>query len=210
MKIREVGFEELQLCPAAVEVDSTGEPTILVNRITFPTAEPFAQKFFLAHELGHYLLSTSDEEVADAFALHLLAGTEHKSLKRSIAALYSIHNIPYSRMLTLYNLALTIDKQHQNHFNIMKKKVWDNPTSNRNFFGRADGEEAETPSVTPQDPTGNPQASSAVAAANILGDILVGNNRRRAGLRINNVFFSMESIVLAAILIVLVVIACKK
>ncbi len=71
------------------------------------------------------------------------------------------------------------------------------------FVNRADGDE-------------NPNAGAAVLAsgsvanaAQVLGDIIGGNNRRRAGLRINGVFFSIESILLAALLVVSVI-ALKK
>lgn len=73
------------------------------------------------------------------------------------------------------------------------------------FTGRADGEPETT-----NEPMPVAYANAATTAANALGDLFGGNNRRRAGLRINNVFFTMESIMLVAILIVLVVIACKK
>lgn len=201
MKVREAGYDELQFCPAAVEIDGTGEATLLVNRITFPAADSFAQKFYVAHELGHWLLATGSEEDSDAFAIALLAGTEHRSLKKSIESLYRIRNIPYSRMLKLYNLALTIDKQHQNA-TIMKKKIWDNPSPI--LINRADGENGNTTDIT------DIQTNTAVMAANVLGDIIGGNNRRRAGLRINNVFFSLESILMAAILIAVIVLCAKK
>lgn len=75
------------------------------------------------------------------------------------------------------------------------------------FTGRADGEPANEPA---NEPTPMAYANAATTAANALGDLFGGNNRRRAGLRINSVFFTMESIMLTAILVVLVVIACKK
>ena len=204
MKIREVGTEELQQCPAAVMVDGNGSPTFLVNREVFPTADAFARKFYLAHELGHYLLGTSSEEAADAFALSALAGTERNSLKKSIETLYHVQAIPYERMLALYTLALQIDKSNNsnNLLTIMKKKIWNNKQQDL-FFGRLDGEETVEPTDTPNNTT-------VVAAANALGDIIGGNNRRRAGLRINNVFFPLESILLTSILIVLVIVCCKK
>lgn len=205
MNIRGVGYDELQLCPAAVEVDENGKATILVNTITFPPADSFAQKFYLAHELGHYLLNTNQEEIADTFAIGLLAGTEHKSLKKSLDALYRLHTIPYSRLLTLYNTALKIDKQHQQQKTTltMKKKIWDNPRPSF-LINRADGDDA------PVDTNANSEAQAALTAANVLGDIIGGNNRRRAGLRINNVFFSLESILMAAILVAVVVLCTKK
>lgn len=204
MRIREVGTEELQQCPAAVTVDENGSPTFLVNKETFPTADSFARKFYLAHELGHYLMGTSSEEAADAFALSALAGTERKSLKKSIETLYHVEAIPYERMLALYQQALKIDKLNNlNNPLPMKKKIWNNKQEDL-FFGRLDGEGNEDTPAT------NESNTTVVAAANALGDIIGGNNRRRAGLRINNVFFPLESILLTAILIVSVIICCKK
>ena len=51
--IQTVDTNFMGLCPAAVQIDSLGNPTFLVNRLTFPAADPFAQRFYLAHELGH-------------------------------------------------------------------------------------------------------------------------------------------------------------
>ena len=66
MRIKSVGTDFMGLCPAAVQIDGSGNPTLLVNSLTFDTAPHFAQRFYLAHELGHWLLSTSSEEAADA------------------------------------------------------------------------------------------------------------------------------------------------
>lgn len=85
----------------------------------------------------------------------------------------------------------------------MKKKIWDNPRPSF-LINRADGDDA------PVDTNANSEAQAALTAANVLGDIIGGNNRRRAGLRINNVFFSLESILMAAILVAVVVLCTKK
>ena len=204
MRIRVVGRDELQSCPAAVEVDNKDQATVLVNRTTFPQADDFAKKFYLAHELGHYLFLTDNEETADAFALSALAGTERKSLKKSLEAIANVEAIPYERIESLYEMAKTLDKRNNNHklLAIMKKKkLWEENNSNKYFNGRLDGgDDNETP------------ASSDLInrAANIIGDIIGGNNRRRAGIRVNNVFFSLESILLTAILIVSIVSIRKR
>lgn len=68
----------------------------------------------------------------------------------------------------------------------------------RVFVNRADGDTAQPISA----PEGDIMAAN---AAQLLGDIIAGPNRRRAGLRVNSVFFSLESILLAALLIVAIV-----
>lgn len=201
MTVKSVGPEELQLCPAAVEIYPDGDAVLLVNELSFPTASPFAQKFYLAHELGHYLVAGENEEAADAFAVSLLAGTERKSLKKSLRALYDLQVIPYERLESLYNICKQIDKQHQKTSIMVKKQ-------NLNY--RADGVTIEAPTEPATVETPSTPATTAIQAANVLGDIIGGNNRRRAGIRINNVFFSIESILMAAILIAVVVLCCKK
>ena len=109
MKVKSVGTDFMGLCPAAVQIDGQGRPTFLVNRLTFDAAPDYAQRFYLAHELGHYLLSTSSEEAADAFALGLLAGTERRSLKHCLDALNRLHTIPYARLEALYRRCLKIE-----------------------------------------------------------------------------------------------------
>lgn len=68
------------------------------------------------------------------------------------------------------------------------------------FVNRADGE------YTPNE---NPATADVANVAQLLGDIIGGPNRRRAGLRVNGVFFSIESILLAALLVVSII-ALKK
>lgn len=79
-------------------------------------------------------------------------------------------------------------------------KLYSNPLQ----MNREDGD------TTPATDLVTNAAQNAANAAQVIGDIIVGNNRRRAGLRINNVFFSLESILLAAILIVMVVSVTKR
>ena len=101
------------LCPAAVQIDAAGRPTILVNSLTFGVAPEYAQRFYLAHELGHWLLGTSSEEAADAFALGLLAGTEHRSLKKCLESLNRLHTIPYPRLEALYQRCTDIERKNK-------------------------------------------------------------------------------------------------
>ena len=108
--IQSVGYNFMGFCPAAVHIDTEGNPTFLVNRDVFPTAPEFAQRFYLAHEVGHWIMNTSNEEVADAFALGILAGTERRSLKKSLEALNRMHTIPYQRLDALYRRCLATDK----------------------------------------------------------------------------------------------------
>ena len=188
--IQTVDTNFMGLCPAAVQIDGHGNPTFLVNRLTFPAADPFAQRFYLAHELGHWLLATDNEQTADTFALAALAGTEHQSLKKSLAALNRLHTIPYSRLHALYQHCITIDNQHKHQplISIIMKQNLSNDLNRKIFV--------------------NHNATLA-NAAQLLGDIIGGPCRRRAGLRVNGIFFSLESILLAALLI-LAVIALKR
>ena len=190
------------LCPAAVQIDGHGNPLFLVNRLTFPVAYEFAQRFYLAHELGHWLLATDNEQTADTFAISALAGTEHQSLKKSLAALNRLHTIPYSRLHALYQHCITIDNQHKHQplISIIMKQNLSNDLNRKIFVNRADGNDTPDPSV---------DNATLANAAQLLGDIIGGPCRRRAGLRVNGIFFSLESILLAAILI-LAVVALKR
>lgn len=70
------------------------------------------------------------------------------------------------------------------------------------FVQRADGDSE----------SGIPAAGAAEAAnaAQLIGDIIAGPSRRRAGLRVNGVFFSIESLLLAGLLVVGVVMLCRR
>lgn len=200
--VRMVGREVLDSCPAAMMIDGQNRPTLIINSDTFPLMSDYEQRFALAHELGHYIMNTGVEEVADAFALGALAGTEPRSLKQSVAALYHLRTIPTARLQALYERAQKIDQQ-QNLKQMMKQNL------NKQFAAplvmREDGAQVNAPVVA--EPQTMQQAAN---AAQVIGDLIVGNNRRRAGVRINNVFFSVESILLAALLVVSVIALCKR
>ena len=200
--IQSVGTDFMGLCPAAVRIDGDGHPTFLVNSLSFPAADEFAQRFYLAHELGHWLLDTDSEQAADTFALSVLAGTERRSLKKSLAALDRMHTIPYSRLQALYHRCILIDNQHKQQplISIIMKQNLSNDLNRKIFVNHADGDE---PATHPVD------TANIANAAQVLGDIIGGPCRRRAGLRVNGIFFSLESILLIALLI-LAVIALKK
>ena len=200
--IQTVDTNFMGLCPAAVQIDGHGNPTFLVNRLTFPAADPFAQRVYLAHELGHWLLATDNEQTADTFALSALAGTEHQSLKKSLHALNRLHTIPYSRLHALYQHCITIDNQHKHQplISIIMKQNLSNDLNRKIFVNHADGNDTPDPSV---------DNATLANAAQLLGDIIGGPCRRRAGLRVNGIFFSLESILLTALLI-LAVIALKR
>lgn len=80
------------------------------------------------------------------------------------------------------------------------KQNLSNDLNRKIFFNHADGDE---PATHPVD------TANIANAAQVLGDIIGGPCRRRAGLRVNGIFFSLESILLVALLI-LAVIALKK
>ena len=115
--------------------------------------------------------------------------------------------IPYERLEAMERRCEQIDRNHKKLTDMAKQNL--NKMYNANML-RADGEmnytqtTAEAPAVDEQ------TMADAATAASVIGDIIVGNNRRRAGIRVNNVFFSLESIVLSALLIVTIIIACKK
>lgn len=71
------------------------------------------------------------------------------------------------------------------------------------FVNRADGD-------NDSNGTTDVNAANVANAAQVLGDIIGGPNRRRAGMRVNGVFFSLESILLAALLIVAVIALRKR
>ena len=109
---RTVGSETLGDCPAAVVAERDGgHAVILVNSDAFGRLRRPEQRFILAHELGHLLLDTDSEELADAFALGLTAGRQHRSLKSALSAVASMRVVPHSRLEHLYSLCLAVDRQ---------------------------------------------------------------------------------------------------
>lgn len=112
VRIQRVGRNALGQCPAAVVVGADGDTVFVVNADVFPTMGEGEQYFILAHELGHRLLGTSSEEVADAFALGLTAGRRRRSLKSAVRAVASMHAVPAARVEALYGLCRRIDQNH--------------------------------------------------------------------------------------------------
>lgn len=110
--VARVGRQELGSCPAAVIVGADGDTLFAINRDVFPTLPRGEQYFILAHELGHRLLGTADEQVADAFALGLTAGRRRRSLKSAVSAVAKMRAVPAARVEALYSLALRLDRQH--------------------------------------------------------------------------------------------------
>lgn len=100
-------------CPAAVAVDESGNTVFVTNREAFPRLSRQEQYFILAHELGHRLLGTGDELVADAFALGLTAGRQHKSLRSALSAVAKMDAVPVSRVRQLYRLCMEQDIKHK-------------------------------------------------------------------------------------------------
>jgi hypothetical protein len=80
----------------------------------------FQKKFVIEHEKGHYYLNTDSEIQADAYAFENLAGTEFRSLKKSLACLNEI--LDYSnptlrpRYQALYERVLEWDAAHGNEW----------------------------------------------------------------------------------------------
>lgn len=112
LTVRTLGTDTLGSCPAAIVTDQdSGTSTLLLNRSTFHPLPPQQQRFIIAHELGHLLLDTDNELLADAFALGLTAGRQHQSLKNALRALASMPTIPLHRLQHLYALCQNLDSQ---------------------------------------------------------------------------------------------------
>lgn len=110
MLVLGVDSSVLGQCPAAVVVQKGRSAVVLVNGTAFARLTPFEKRFILAHEMGHYLLSTSNELLADAFALGMTAGTEHASLKKSLRTLLRL-DIPAYRFDSLCRLTMWRDRK---------------------------------------------------------------------------------------------------
>lgn len=100
---------EIGRSPAAITYGPSSSPVIIIHRQAFAALTPFARRFVILHELGHYLLNTSSEQLADAFALGLLAGSQPYSLRLSLHTLQQLDITP-SRMAALAALCLHIDR----------------------------------------------------------------------------------------------------
>ena len=99
--------------PAAVDKESG---TLFLNPKLWFKLTRFQQRFVKLHEIGHYVLDTDSEEMADAYAFDHLVGTEPRSMKQCIETLETIldpnrtgHKI---RINMLYQRALEWDAAH--------------------------------------------------------------------------------------------------
>jgi hypothetical protein len=106
MRTRRVGRRELQSCPAAADMV---DGVIEINADVWGDYDNFQRRFILAHEEGHIVLDTDNEEEADRYAVNKVRGTARKSLKRSLETLYKVGVVNERRYLILYREALRID-----------------------------------------------------------------------------------------------------
>jgi len=206
-----VGREQLQDCPAAVVVSKWRDPEFLINRQVFAQLPEAQQRFVLLHETGHWLLKTPSETAADTFALHATAGTEHDSLRNAVRTLALMPQVDPARTDALLRQAIQIDKHNQQNNNPTMKQILfrENGGDNSNSFtGRADGAEVLDINAGAAVPMTEDQRTA--RDAEILGQMIGGNNRRRLGIKVNNVFVTAETILLTAILATTIVIAARK
>lgn len=102
--------DNLGITPARV-IYATGE--ILLNREIWDDLPGAYQDFIIAHEEGHYNIPTTNELMADHYALMKLAGTESNSLKNAVKTICDLlpGNSPVHQMriLNIYRLALLHD-----------------------------------------------------------------------------------------------------
>ncbi len=77
-----------------------------------------------------------------------------------------------------------------------------NPRKERMLVRRADGEETTAVETVTTD------AEAAVRGAQLLGELIGGRQRNRAGMKINGTFFPLSDILLAGILVAVTVVAC--
>ncbi len=98
--------------PARVNLDTH---VVEVNAPLFNTFTPLQKNLVLAHEAGHVHYDTVDDEIlADRYALELMAGSEPKSLRKSVDALLGVladERIPENRKKAIIVSALHIDAE---------------------------------------------------------------------------------------------------
>ena len=63
MRIKSVGTDFMGLCPAAVQIDGSGNPTLLVNSLTFDTAPHFAQNVLFPVDPAGIVVTASPVQV---------------------------------------------------------------------------------------------------------------------------------------------------
>ncbi len=95
--------------PASVNLDTR---VIRANAPLFKTYTPLQKSVVVLHEKGHVHYDTVDnEELADRYALEMLAGSEPQSLRKSVDALLSVLadcDVPESRKQAIRVSALRI------------------------------------------------------------------------------------------------------
>lgn len=91
---------------------------IYINRRKWAILSPFERKFIIEHEKAHALFDTDDEITCDNYAFDQMAGTEWKSLKKSIATLEKLlvrgNHTRASRLYNIYLRALRWDADRGN------------------------------------------------------------------------------------------------
>jgi len=173
--------------PASVDTE-TG--MLILNPRVWHNFTPFEKKFIIAHEEGHFVNPAGSEMDADLYALKKLAGTEPKSLAKSIATLDKIVNISEERLDNLYYEALKIDAQMGNteakekiriiEENMAKhKKQWPTGKPYRN----ADGDDNGEPYQSKVEP---------------------GRSHKTNGIVIGNFYISFTNILLIAVIVAII------
>lgn len=98
--------------PASVNLDTR---VIRANAPLFKTYTPLQKSVVVLHEKGHVHYDTVDnEELADRYALEMLAGSEPQSLRKTVDALLSVLadcDVPESRKKAIIVSALRIDAE---------------------------------------------------------------------------------------------------
>lgn len=101
---------DMGLNPASVDLDTD---VARVNASLFERLSAFERRLVLLHEAGHVFLDSVDnEELADRFAIEVLAGGEQESLRKCVTGLIGILEacgVPDKRLTAIVRTALEID-----------------------------------------------------------------------------------------------------
>ena len=116
LTIRQV-YSGMGLNPARVNLDTR---VVDVNAPVFYRLTPLQQKLVLAHEEGHVVLNSVDDEIgADKYALEKYVGSEPYSLRKMVDALCTFYDnlpcFPEERKKALIVSALEIDAERYNN-----------------------------------------------------------------------------------------------
>ena len=102
--------DDMGLNPASVDLDTH---VARVNASLFERLSAFERRLVLLHETGHVVFDTvDDEELADRFAIEILAGCEPESLRKCVTGLIGILEacgVPDERLTAIVRTALKID-----------------------------------------------------------------------------------------------------